>query len=63
MPSNSVSSSNSTISVTEIADDDRQLMMSFELPPANDEPSDDRFAICRWEDEGGAVGKVEDHGE
>lgn len=45
-------------------DGDRQLRLPLESLPANGiEPiDDDPFAICRWEDDGGAIGK-EAYGE
>jgi hypothetical protein len=46
------------INATEIAHDNRQMMLPFEFTAANDaEPEDDPFAVNRWEDEGGAIGR------
>jgi hypothetical protein len=46
------------VHATEIAHDYRQMMLPFEFTPANDADSiEDQFAICRWEDDGGPVGR------
>lgn len=64
MLSNSGSNWNSAINAAEIAHDDRQLNLPFESAPANDtEPTDDEFAISRWEDDGGAIGRREAYGD
>jgi hypothetical protein len=46
------------VNATKIAHDNRQMMLPFEFTPANDADAiDDPFAICRWEDDGGPVGR------
>jgi hypothetical protein len=52
------------VNATDFARDDRQLSLPFVNAPANDdEPIDDPFAICRWEDDGGAIGMEDVYGE
>jgi hypothetical protein len=48
----------------ELAQDDPQMTLSLEFVPGSDaETINDPFAICRWEDDGGAVGKRNADGE
>ena len=44
--------------------DNPPMSLPSEFPPTNDNaPVDDPLAICRWEDDGGAVGREGAHGE
>jgi hypothetical protein len=46
------------VNATEIAHDNRQMLLPFEFTAANNADAiDDPIAICRWEDDGGAIGK------
>jgi len=46
------------VNAKEFAHDNRQMMLSFEFTPANDaETIDDPLALCRWDDDGGPVGR------
>jgi hypothetical protein len=46
------------------AHDHLQMSLDFEVLPTKDEEDpDERLALCRWEDDGGAIGRVEVYGE
>ena len=49
---------------TETSPAKRQLKLPFEFPPAiQQQAAEDENALCRWEEEGGALGKEDVHGE
>jgi hypothetical protein len=41
-----------------------QMSFDWEFPPAIQNPTDqDETARCRWEDDGGAIGSEDSHGD